>query len=508
MEKSLVAETSSGLEPTLKKLDPAVESAVTYDVANCLTNNKHRKSNLSGIQQKALESLKAKSRDVKILPADKGNAAVVMSNEQYKSKMEEHLGTDTYSLLKKDPTESLSRKLDVILKKLHKEKKISKQFYDNSRVLHPRSPQIDGLPKIHKPGNALRPIVSFYGTPLSALHKQLSIILKPLTQSRLRLTNTEDFLNKFRQDTNSEYDYYCSLDVKSLYTTCNMHAAVDIAMEKLRSNPGILPANIKPKGINSLLNFSLDNSQFFRQNIGGPMGSPLTVALVEIRVNFIEDMALRSFLDPPPHYYHFVDDGFGHFRNRQHAESFLSHLNSLSPDLEYTIEHPSADGSIPFLDVLIHHDNSTSVYRNTNTIVYTHFSSSATMASKESTVRTLTRRAFKLCSPHHLQSEINHLESTFLSNGYPLRKLRDIMDQTLRRLRNTTQQNSVKDSSDNLVVSIPYDSRYSSSLRKSLSKYHSLQVYEYPEIHTHAHKNSHRGQTSEECSVQDSLRRL
>ena len=378
----------------------------------------------------------------------------------------------------------MSRKLDVILKKLHKQKKISKQFYDDSRVLHPRSPKIYGLPKIHRSGNPLRPIVSFYGTPLSALHKQLSIVLKPLTQSKLRLTNTEDFLNKFRQDSDSEHGYHCSLDVKSLYTTCDMHAAVDIAMDKLRSNPGILPANITPEGINSLLNFSLDNSclgfnsQFFRQNIGGPIGSPLTVALAEIRVSYIEDMALRSFLDPPPHYYHFVDDGFGYFRNRSHAESFLAHLNSLSPDLEYTIEHPSADGSIPFLNALIHHDNSTSVYRKpTNTNVYTHFSSSASMASKESTVRTLTRRAFKLCSPHHLQSEINHLESTFLSNGYPLRKHRHIMDQTLKPLRNTTQQHSVKQSNDKLAVSIPYDSRYSSSLRKSLSRYHIRTVF-------------------------------
>ena len=232
MEKSSVAETSSGLEPTLRKLDPAVESAATYDVANCLTNSKRRKSNLSGTQQKALRSLKAKSRDVKILPADKGNAAVVMSNEQHKSEMKEHLGTNTYSLLKKDSTESLSRKLGVTLKKLHKEKKISKQFYDDSRVLHPKSPQIYGLLKILKPGNPLRPIISFYGTPLSSLHKQLSIILKPFTQSILRLTNTEDFLNKFRQGTDSEYDYYCSLDVKSLYTTCNMHVAVGIAMKK------------------------------------------------------------------------------------------------------------------------------------------------------------------------------------------------------------------------------------------------------------------------------------
>ena len=91
--------------------------------------------------------------------------------------MEEHLNSGTYSLLKKNPTESLSRKLDAVLKKLLKEDKISKRFYDNSRVLHPRAPQIYGLPKVHKPGNPIRPIVSFYDTPLSALHKQLSEVL-------------------------------------------------------------------------------------------------------------------------------------------------------------------------------------------------------------------------------------------------------------------------------------------------------------------------------------------
>ena len=144
-----------------------------------MKNNKSIKSNLSATQQKAFRSLKAKSQELKILPADKGNAAVVMSNEQYKDKMEEHLCTDTYSQLKKDPTESLSRKLDAILKKLLKERKISKTFHDESRVLHPRPPrpQIYNLPKIHKSGNPLRPIVSFYGTPLSALHKQLAHIL-------------------------------------------------------------------------------------------------------------------------------------------------------------------------------------------------------------------------------------------------------------------------------------------------------------------------------------------
>ena len=84
---------------------------------------------------------------MKILPADKGNTTVILTNEQYSQKMEDHLNTSTYSLLKKDPTDSLTRKLDTILKKLLKEEKIDKKFYDNSRVLHPRAPQIYGYPK-------------------------------------------------------------------------------------------------------------------------------------------------------------------------------------------------------------------------------------------------------------------------------------------------------------------------------------------------------------------------
>ena len=197
-------------------------------------------------------------------------------------------------------------------------------------------------------------------------------------------------------------------------------------MERLYENPNILPPTITPEAITSLLSFSLDNAycefdnRFYKQITGGPMGSPLTVTLAEIRVTHIEQQALSSSTRKPKHYYHFVDDGLGHFINRSHAEEFLQHLNSLALDLEYTIDHPNADGSIPFLDILIHPNNSTSIYRKpTNTNLYTHYSSAATMSSKESVVRTLTRRAFKLCSPQHLNSELRHLEATFLSNGYP-----------------------------------------------------------------------------------------
>ena len=120
-EEYSLAKTSSKLEPILKKLDSGVESAATHDVASTLFNSKQRPSNLNIKQKMALKSLKKKSKDLKIVPADKGNATVVMTNSQYLQKMEDHLNSGTYSLLKKNLTESLSRKLDAVLKKLLKE---------------------------------------------------------------------------------------------------------------------------------------------------------------------------------------------------------------------------------------------------------------------------------------------------------------------------------------------------------------------------------------------------
>ena len=84
----------------------------------------------------------------------------------------------------------------------------------------------------------VRPIVSVYCTPLSSLHKQLSIILKPLTISPLRLKNSLDFVNHLKTDTDPNFSFFCSLDVKSLYTNCDMRQSAKSALDKFRTNRG------------------------------------------------------------------------------------------------------------------------------------------------------------------------------------------------------------------------------------------------------------------------------
>ena len=106
-------------------------------------------------------------------------------------------------------------------------------------------------------------------------------------------------------------------------------------------------------------------------------------------------IALIIYTDPPNNYRHVVDEKIGDFRGKSHADGFLN----FTDDLQYTIEYSSEDGSLPYMDILIHSDKSTSVYRKpTPNNLYVHYNSCAPSSSTDSVIRSLTRRAHILCS--------------------------------------------------------------------------------------------------------------
>ena len=205
------------------------------------------------------------------------------------------------------------------------------------------------------------------------------------------------------------------------------------------------------------------------------MGWPLTVELAEIRVTELETIALNTSPQPPSLYKHFVDDGFGVFRDKTHAETYLEYVNSLSSDLVYTIEHPSQDGSIPFLDILIHKDLSTSVYRkSTHTDTYTHYSTATPQTTKDSLIRSLTRRAYNICSPQHLDLELTHVKSVLLDNGYPLNHIK--FNLIMHRTKNSLSKPKTPRAKDNgnlANISVPYYPALSKDIYLTVITYHS-----------------------------------
>ena len=381
---------ASRIQPTIRILPNSMQSSIANDILHLLLNSPSKRDNLQPHQRRALKNLKAKKQRLRILPADKGNATVLLSHEQYHSKMTEHISSGPYTLLQHDPTSSLPGKVDRVLKKLIKEEKIDISVFNSCRNLHPRPPQLYGLPKIHKLNTPIKPIISFYNTLLLVLHKTLAHYIQPLTHSHLRIQDSKHMIHILHDNSHPTHSYYCSFDIKSLYTSCSMKLAQRTVIEQFTSDPSLLPAHFSITALENLISFCLDhsyfeyNGSFYSQTEGGPMGSPLTVALAEVRVTNIESLELASSADPISLYKHFVDDGISRHRDRQHAESFLEHLNSLSDDLVYTIEHPALDGTLPFLDILLHPDVSTSVYRKpTHTDSYTHYSTSSPQSTKD-----------------------------------------------------------------------------------------------------------------------------
>ena len=82
-----------------------------------------------------------------------------------------------------------------------------------------------------------------------------------------------------------------------------MRLAAKTVLDKLQEDSTILPDNITVDAVYALLNFSLDNyfqyqDKFYKQTTGGPMGSPFTVALAEIRVTETKQLALETSSPP------------------------------------------------------------------------------------------------------------------------------------------------------------------------------------------------------------------
>ena len=192
---------ASAIESGARKLDEASADDLRGRVCGILRNAKLPKSNLAIEHRTALKELKA-MEGIVILPADKGNATVVMERDEYDSKMSELLNSTTYKKLKKDPTSAKENKLSRLLKSLEKSKELPSKLYNKLRPSGTQPPRIYGLPKIHKPLVPLRPIVSCINSPSYALSQYVSSIISPLAgQTDSLVRNSQHFMEEMSQVT-------------------------------------------------------------------------------------------------------------------------------------------------------------------------------------------------------------------------------------------------------------------------------------------------------------------
>ena len=146
-KKLPIIDTVSAVEEGARGLAEVDANDLRGRVCGVLRKARLPRHNLTIKQRKALKSLKDLD-GVVILPADKGNATVLMNEEEYQSKLAKMLDSDTYKVLKKDPTKTQENKIGSILKDIARTGEIPTKLYFRLKPSGCKPPMLYGLPKI------------------------------------------------------------------------------------------------------------------------------------------------------------------------------------------------------------------------------------------------------------------------------------------------------------------------------------------------------------------------
>ena len=347
-----IGEYIAAVEQTCQNMAQGEAEELRAEVKAVLKRIQPPKANITKEEQKALTELKKDTNRV-ILTADKGTCLVVMDKEEYINKAQDLLKEETYRIIPEDPTNKQKNKFIQLLKKIKTEGGISEENYKKMYPTCAGIPKFYGLPKVHKAGVPLRPIVSSGGSVTYNTSKELARIFKPLAgRSSFSVQNTMDFVEQVKNIRLQPQECIVSYDVKALFTSVPMKPAIKIIKQLLEDDKELQQrTSLTVHNIICLLEFCLNNTcfifqgRFHEQTEGAAMGSPLSPIIANLCMEAFEKQAISKAPQPPTFWRRFVDDTFVIIQKTQ-EDSFFKHINNIDDKIQFTKEASRSDGSM------------------------------------------------------------------------------------------------------------------------------------------------------------------
>nr|VZI24205.1 unnamed protein product [Spirometra erinaceieuropaei] len=293
------------------------KSLIRHQVSSILMAHRPREV-LSKVECDALRELKA-DKDPVIVPADKGRATVVLDRTDYLQKAKGLLeDRQFYVPCATNPLKALTREINATLLALENSGAITPTDRRMARPQDTALARFYGLPKVHKVGANLRPIVSLKGTPTYGLAQWLFRRLKFLTaESDTTVSSSAQFLEKLKGDLAIE------------------------TIELLPQNKyGETENRLGHAQILQLLKvclrtyFTFDGT-IYEQVKGTPMGSPISGFIAEAVLQRLESLVFQHHR--PKFWARYVNDTFVVIE-RDQVLTFKGRLNSVFPDILFTME--------------------------------------------------------------------------------------------------------------------------------------------------------------------------
>ena len=399
-----------------------------------------------------------------------------------------------------DKTAKREKEIKDYLEQLMISGEIGEEVYEKTKPFGSQRPRLYGLPKTHKLGTPVRPILSMISSPQHRLAKHLNHLLEPVVKHFSRYTIKDSFqFAKIIQGTQASNTYMASFDVKSLFTNVPLLETINICTDTLYSLSNIRLKRESFKELMLIATSSVEfsfNEQMYKQNDGVSMGSPLGPTLAGIFMGFLEEQYFMKHHQPLM-YYRYVDDCFILFNTKEQCDEMFSRFNALHDSISFTVE-PEVNNTLPFLDVFIKRHQSkfiTSVFRKkTFTGQYINFKSHCSLRRKTNLIRTLCDRATKLCSPENLSLELDKISKILQDNCYPEELIRKTFD---RYKRNTEREPQIGPKRCPVPIKLQYLGKDSHSMEKKLISavtkcYYSATprvIFSLKPIFNHCHKD-------------------
>ena len=324
------------------------------------------------------------------------------------------------------------------------------------------------------------------------MHIYIARIIKPLVGStEYHVNNSKEFIEEIKKIKLEEGECITLYDVSALFTSIPIPSALDIINNKLLQDADLQNrTNMTTPNIIELLDFCLNNTYFtfqgvfYQQAKGAAMGSHVSPIVANVFMEAFESRALSTAVHPPKFWRRYVDDTCV-IQDQAHKEEFLQHINSVENVIQFTVEEAKEDGSIPFLDTLIIPEQngtfSIGVYRKPkHTDLYLPWDRNHNLSAKYSIIKTLTHRAFTICStPKFLEEELKHLEEALGHCKYPkwaIKKVFRQQQQQQQRKENKHRPRTTNKSIKRSHIVIPYVPGICESI-KNIGKKHGVAVY-------------------------------
>nr|VZI29964.1 unnamed protein product [Spirometra erinaceieuropaei] len=302
-----------------------------------------------------------------------------------------------------------------------------------------------GLPKVHKDGAPLRPIVSLKGTPTYGLAKWLFRRLKFLTaESDTTVSSSAEFLEKLKGVSLHPNEVMVSFDVTPLFTSIPQDLAIETIELLLQSKYDETENRLGHAQILQLClrTYFTFNRTIYEQVKGTPMGSPISGFVAEAVLQRLESLVFQHHR--PKFWVLYVDDTFVVIERDQVLTS-KEHLKAVFPDIQFTMGEGEKN-QLAFLDVLVWRKDcgglKTKVFgKATNTMQVLSFSSNHPISLKRSYARTLYWRVKTHCNELEDEiSELQYLRRVFKANGYP----RNFVNKCIRKMNKRLNRTDTK----------------------------------------------------------------